>query len=91
MCHTRIEGAPRSTSELSEKRLGRENGNGSSYSSTHEDPPIGWLSALLTYISYAVLIGYGHMRDFLGTLTGISRYAVRNNPINSTALFHVKI
>ena len=53
----------------------------------HVDPPIGWLSALLTYISYAVLIGYGHMRDFLGAMTGISRYAVRNNQNIITALF----
>jgi len=40
----------------------------------HEDPEIGALVAFLTYLSYAVLIIFGHCRDFLGTITGQSRY-----------------
>lgn len=42
----------------------------------HVDPDIGWCTAVLTYLSYAVLIGFGHVRDFFANLTGISRYAV---------------
>lgn len=33
--------------------------------------------ALLTYYSYAILILLGHCRDFLGKITGISRYAAQ--------------
>ena len=42
---------------------------------THsEDPEIGLVCAVLTYYSYAVLILFGHIRDFVGRLTGMSRY-----------------
>jgi hypothetical protein len=34
-------------------------------------PPV---TALLTYLSYAILILFGHARDFVGGLTGSSRY-----------------
>jgi hypothetical protein len=42
----------------------------------HHDPDIPFLVAVLTYLSYAVLISYGHIRDFFANLTGISRYTV---------------
>jgi hypothetical protein len=41
--------------------------------------PIGLFSALTTYLAYAVLIFYGHVRDFFGKLTGFSRYFGSNN------------
>ena len=33
-----------------------------------------WFAAVMTYFSYAVLICFGHIRDFFGKLTGYSRY-----------------
>jgi len=41
----------------------------------HSDPEIGFLVAMLTYYSYAVLIMFGHVRDFFGKLTGFTRYS----------------
>ena len=38
------------------------------------DPEIGFFVAVLTYYSYAVLIFFGHLRDFVGKITGWSRY-----------------
>jgi serine palmitoyltransferase len=40
----------------------------------HEDPEIGTFPALATYYSYAILILFGHIRDFLGKLFNSSRY-----------------
>lgn len=37
-------------------------------------PPIGLFIAIMTYISYAMLVGVGHLRDFIGALVGKSRY-----------------
>ena len=39
-----------------------------------EYPEINWLNALLVYLSYAVLIFFGHVRDFIGSMLGTSRY-----------------
>ena len=39
-----------------------------------EEPHIGWFSALTTYLGYAVLIVFGHIRDFIAKRTGHSRY-----------------
>jgi len=39
-----------------------------------KDPEIGFFVALLTYVSYAVLIAFGHLRDFVGALLNNSRY-----------------
>eukprot|EP01035_Chromulina_nebulosa_P026577 gene26577-34808_t len=41
---------------------------------SHTDPEIGSVVAFLTYFSYAIIIGFGHIRDFIGTFTGFSRY-----------------
>ena len=41
--------------------------------------PIGSFSAMTTYLGYAVLILFGHLRDFFGKLTGLSRYFGSNN------------
>lgn len=41
----------------------------------HKDPEIGFFVAVLTYYSYAVLIFFGHLRDFFGKLTGFTRYS----------------
>ena len=41
---------------------------------SHKDPEIGAFSAFMTYLSYAVLIIFGHIRDFIGSLFGLSRY-----------------
>lgn len=43
-------------------------------------PEIGWLVALLTYLSYAVLIGIGHIRDFFGNVFGYTRYKASQPP-----------
>lgn len=43
-----------------------------------EDPAIGALVALLTYFSYALIVVVGHTRDFLGKISGWSRYDVGN-------------
>ena len=45
----------------------------------HIDPEIGVTAAVLVYYSYAILIMFGHIRDFFGALTGQSRYA-ENTP-----------
>ena len=45
----------------------------------HVDPEIGVTAAILVYYSYAILIMFGHIRDFFGGLTGKSRYA-ENTP-----------
>ena len=45
-----------------------------SSSHAHEPPPITWFAAVTTYIGYAVLILFGHIRDFFGNLTKSSRY-----------------
>ena len=39
-----------------------------------EEPTIGILVSIMTYTSYAVLIVIGHIRDFLGQMTGMTRY-----------------
>lgn len=38
------------------------------------DPPIGGFIALLTYFSWALIVAVGHLRDFLGKISGFSRY-----------------
>ena len=36
------------------------------------EPELNWLIALLVYLSYGVLIAFGHIRDFIGeTLSNI--------------------
>ena len=40
----------------------------------HGDPEIGRGTAVFVYYSYAVLILFGHIRDFFGRITGMSRY-----------------
>jgi len=40
----------------------------------HDVPEIGSVIALFTYYSYAVLILLGHFRDFLGRISGWTRY-----------------
>ena len=42
----------------------------------HHDPQIGWVVAILTYLSYAIVITFGYLRDLFASITGISRYAV---------------
>lgn len=37
-------------------------------------PTIGLFVATITYLGYFVLISVGHLRDFIGSLTGLSRY-----------------
>jgi serine palmitoyltransferase len=37
-----------------------------------------WFAALTTYLGFAVLILFGHVRDFLGKLSGRSRYFARS-------------
>lgn len=39
-------------------------------------PPIGGITALLTYFSYALIVAIGHTRDFLGKISGWSRYEI---------------
>lgn len=37
-------------------------------------PDIGLFIATITYLGYFVLISVGHLRDFFGSFTGLSRY-----------------
>lgn len=37
-------------------------------------PEIGLFVATITYLGYFVVIAVGHIRDFFGSFTGISRY-----------------
>lgn len=48
----------------------------SAASTRHEtkEPVLSWFVAFTTYMGYAVLIMFGHLRDFCGKLTGWSRY-----------------
>ena len=39
-----------------------------------EEIEITWFAAMTTYLGYAVLVAFGHLRDFFGKLTGTSRY-----------------
>ena len=49
--------------------------NGAGEPFGHIEPnPIGMFSALTTYFGYAVLVFFGHLRDFFGNMTGSSRY-----------------
>lgn len=36
--------------------------------------PSMWFPAITTYLGYAVLISFGHLRDFFASITGYSRY-----------------
>ena len=38
-----------------------------------------WFSALTTYLNYAILILFGHSRDFIAKITGHSRYFGANS------------
>ena len=38
------------------------------------NPAINGIIALLTYFSYTLILSIGHIRDFLGKLSGWSRY-----------------
>ena len=50
-------------------------------------PELGVLVALLTYFSYALIVSVGHIRDFLGKLSGWSRYEYgKTNPGYSVLL-----
>ena len=40
-----------------------------------EEPVMGMFVAIMTYFSYAILIAFGHVRDFLGKATGVTRYS----------------
>jgi len=42
--------------------------------SEDSDPEIGFVTAMLTYLSYLLLITLGHIRDFFGSLSGLTRY-----------------
>jgi len=42
----------------------------------HKDPEISLIIAYLTYLSFLLMIMFGHIRDFFGAITGISRYKV---------------
>lgn len=39
-----------------------------------EDPALSGFVAVTTYLGYAVLVIFGHLRDFFGKVTGKSRY-----------------
>jgi len=41
---------------------------------TGDEHPISWFSAITTYFGYAILVLFGHIRDFFGRFTGASRY-----------------
>ena len=41
---------------------------------TKEEPQLSWFTALTTYFAYGVLILIGHVRDFVGRVTGRTRW-----------------
>lgn len=49
------------------------------------DPDIPWITAIWTYLNYAVLIAFGHMRDIGIWLFGKSKY-VRHTPLGYAPL-----
>ena len=49
------------------------------HSQAREEPTLSWFSALTTYMGYAVLIVFGHLRDFWAKRTGYSRYFGSNS------------
>ena len=50
-------------------------------------PDIPWAVALLTYLSYAIIISFGHFRDFLGKITRRSRYFGKKTKSGYSELF----
>lgn len=46
----------------------------------HHPNEITWFAAITTYLGYAILIIFGHIRDFFGKLTGSTRYGVTLPP-----------
>jgi serine palmitoyltransferase len=50
------------------------------------DPPIGGFIALLTYFSYALIVSVGHLRDFLGKISGFSRYEYGKTTVGYSVL-----
>ena len=55
-------------------------------SNEDNDPQIGGFIALLTYFSYALIVSVGHLRDFLGKVSGWSRYEYGKTTIGYSAL-----
>lgn len=53
----------------------------------HEELNMSWTTAFYTYFTYAVLILIGHLRDFLGNITGFSRYADKTKKSGYATLF----
>lgn len=51
-----------------------------------EDPEIGFFCAVLTYYSYAILIMFGHIREFVGSILGTSRYKEKKQPTGYSVL-----
>ena len=51
-----------------------------------DEDEIPWFSAMTTYFSYSVLILFGQMRDFFGSLTGASRYNKVPEPVSTLCL-----
>ena len=47
-----------------------------------EEDEIPWFSAMTTFFGYSVLILFGQMRDFFGSLTGASRYNKVPEPVS---------
>ena len=50
------------------------------------DPPIGGFIALLTYFSYGLIVAVGHFRDFLGKISGFSRYEYGKTAVGYSVL-----
>ena len=51
------------------------------------NPAINGIIALLTYFSYTLILSIGHIRDFLGKVSGWSRYEYgKTNPGYSVLL-----
>ena len=50
------------------------------------DPQIGGLIACLTYFSYFLILVVGHIRDFLGKVSGWSRYEYGKTSVGYSVL-----
>ena len=52
----------------------REAPSAEKYDTSYQPNEISWYCAFTTYFGYAVLVTFGHLRDFVGFWTGLSRY-----------------
>lgn len=45
----------------------------------HHDPEMHWSTALCTYYQFFIMVVIGHICDFIGSITGVSRYSSKSS------------